>query len=152
MSERLTQSFTLDEFLGSQTAIRRGIPNTPDAASLATIRQVLAPGMQRVRDLLDVPIFITSGYRSPVLNRAVGGSRTSQHVSGNAADFQAPGFGTPLEVCRFLLDNQALIGFDQLIEEGTWVHISFVSGAPRGQVLTAYFENGGVRYEQGLRS
>lgn len=152
MSERLTQSFSLDEFLASQTATRKGISNTPDAGSLNTIRTVLAPGLQRVRDLLGVPMFITSGYRSPTLNRSVGGSRTSQHVTGNAADFYAPGFGSPLEICRFLNQHRAQIGFDQLIEEGTWVHISFVAGAPRGQVLTAYFEGGGVRYVPGLRS
>lgn len=151
MSERLTPSFTLAEFLASQTATRKGISNTPDAGSLNTIRTVLAPGMQRIRDLLGVPLFITSGYRSPSLNRAVGGSRTSQHVTGNAADFNAPGFGSPLEICRFLDKHRAQIGFDQLIEEGTWVHVSFVAGTPRGQVLTAYFEGGSVRYEAGLR-
>lgn len=151
MSERLTPSFTLAEFLASQTATRKGISNTPDAGSLNTLRTVLAPGMQRVRDLLGVPLFISSGYRSPSLNSAVGGSRTSQHVTGNAADFYAPGFGSPLEICRFLERHQAQIGFDQLIEEGTWVHISFVTGAPRGQVLTAIFEQGGVRYAPGLR-
>lgn len=143
-------SFTIAEFLRSDTALRRGIDNTPNATVLANITNILIPGMQRVRDLLAAPVLVSSGYRSLALNAAIGGSGRSQHVQGLACDFRAPGFGTPLEISRKLAENQASLRFDQLIFEGTWVHISFVSGKPRGQVLTAKFGGGGVRYLDGI--
>jgi zinc D-Ala-D-Ala carboxypeptidase len=147
----VSRSFRLSEFLRSETAVRRGLDNTPPAAVLANIQHVLAPGMQRVRDALDNPVHITSGYRSPAVNRAVGGSAMSQHTLGLAADFVAPNFGSPRAISRYLADQAAILRFDQLIFEGTWVHISFVpAGAPRGQVLTAHFSQGGVTYSPGI--
>lgn len=147
--ERLTKNFNLSEFVVSQTAIRKGIKNEPNASDLANIRNHLAPGLQKVRDLLGFPMVISSAFRSPMVNAAVGGSRTSQHMVGLAADFTAPQFGTPLEICRAIV--KAGIDFDQLIFEGTWVHISF-NAKPRRSVLTAHFDHGGVRYTPGLPS
>jgi zinc D-Ala-D-Ala carboxypeptidase len=92
-TEKLSPSFVLSEFLDSQQGARLGIDNTPDAACLAGIRNFLAPGMQKVRDLLGHPVVISSGYRCPELNRAVGGARNSDHIRGLAADFTCPGFG-----------------------------------------------------------
>lgn len=148
--QQLTQHFNLSEFLHSETAVRRGLLNVPPTPVLLAIKQQLAPGMQRIRDLLGQPIAVSSGYRSPAVNKAVGGSSTSQHTRGEACDFTAPGFGTPLQVCRAIVANRARIGFDQLIFEGTWVHVSFVASGARGQVLTAHFGAGGVRYTPGL--
>lgn len=145
--EKLTADFRLSEFLRSQTAQRKGLENTPNADALGAIRNFLAPGMQEVRDLLDAPIHISSGYRSPMVNAAVGGSRSSQHTSGLACDFTAPAFGSPLEICRAIVKSP--IKFDQVIYEGTWVHISF-SAKPRRSVLTASFKGGSVSYSQGL--
>lgn len=151
VDRNVTPSFRLSEFLRSETAVRRGLDNTPPAAVLANLTNILAPGMQRVRDLLETPVQITSGYRSPEVNRAVGGSGTSQHVLGLAADFVSPTFGSPRSIARFLADNQAVLRYDQLIFEGTWVHISFTpAGAPRGQVLSAHFSQGGVTYSPGI--
>lgn len=150
VDRNVTAAFRLSEFLRSETAVRRGLDNTPPAPVLANIVNVLGPGMQRVRDLLETPVHITSGYRSPEVNRAVGGSAASQHVLGLAADFVAPQFGSPRSIARFLADNQAVIRYDQLIFEGTWVHISFVDQRPRGQVLTAHFSQGGVSYSPGI--
>ena len=150
MSEKLTAHFTLAEFLASDTALRKGLSNTPDSLSLYAIRTCTAPGMERVRECLGAPILITSGYRSPAVNKAVGGSSSSQHQSGQAVDFKAPAFGTPLEIARRLVAAREEIRFDQLIQEGAWVHISFVQGAPRGQVLTAHFAGGRVTYSNGL--
>jgi zinc D-Ala-D-Ala carboxypeptidase len=149
---KLTRSFSLAEFIQSDTAERRGIINIPTATPLLSIERHLAPGLQRIRDLLGVPVIISSGYRSPTLNAAVGGSRNSQHVRGEAVDFRAPAFGTPLDVCRQIVKFKELVGFDQLIEEGNWVHVSFVDRDPRGQVLTATFSNGRATYSQGLRA
>lgn len=145
--ERLTADFHLSEFLHSEKAVRLGLDNTPDAAVLGAIRNFLAPGMQQVRDLIGAPITISSGYRAPQVNAAVGGSRSSQHMQGLAADFTAPFFGTPLQIARAIVASH--IKFDQLIQEGSWVHISF-SANPRRDVLTAKFTNGVASYSHGL--
>lgn len=145
--ERLTADFHLSEFLHSDKAVRLGLDNTPDAAVLGAIRNFLAPGMQQVRDLIGAPINISSGYRAPQVNAAVGGSRSSQHMQGLAADFTSPFFGTPLQIARAIVASR--ITFDQLIQEGTWVHISF-SAKPRRSVLTAKFTNGVASYSHGL--
>lgn len=84
------------------------------------------------------------------MNRAVGGSKSSQHVQGLAADFKCPAFGTPLTIARHLVQHSTQVRFDQLIQEGSWVHISFVAGRPRGSVLTAHFGASGVTYSAGL--
>lgn len=149
--ERLGSFFWLSEFLRSDTATRAGLDNRPGRAELANIRGVLAPGMERVRNLLGGPVQITSGFRSPAVNRAVGGSAASQHCQGLAADFIAPGFGTPRSVARHLMTHAPELRFDQLIFEGTWVHISFVSGKGRGEALTAHFMPGQpVTYSRGV--
>jgi hypothetical protein len=147
----LQQHFRLSEFLRSDMAIRKGIANLPGPAEMRNIETVLAPGLARVRNLLQSPMLITSGYRSPELNRAIGGASSSQHTQGLAADFVCPEYGTPKTIARRLKEMASLVRFDQLIWEGTWVHISFVAGAPRGQVLTAHFgADGRVTYSEGL--
>jgi hypothetical protein len=149
LDELVTANFALSEFVVSDTAARLGIDNTPPALALATLRNVLIPAMQQVRDLLMVPVIVKSGYRCPRLNAAVRGAPGSDHVTGHAADFVAPAYGAPRAVCQRLVDLQERVRFDQLIWEGGWVHISF---APRrrNQVLTAHFSDVGVRYTQGL--
>ena len=130
---RLSSHFTLDEFTASQTAARRGIDNTPPAEVMPALIKT-AQGMEAVRVRLGgAPISISSGYRSPELNAAIGGSKTSQHTKGEAADFICPRFGSPTEVVYALRDSG--IEFDQLILEfGRWVHISFAA-KPRHMVL-----------------
>jgi hypothetical protein len=126
-----------------------GIDNMPPTRVLATLRNVLIPAMQEVRDLLGMPVVIKSGYRSPELNTIVRGARTSDHLTGHAADFVAPGFGSARDVCLFLVGRMPGFKFDQLIHEGGWVHLSF---APRrrNEVLTAHFAASGVNYTRGL--
>lgn len=151
LDERITEDFRLSEFVVSHTAARLGIDNTPPATVLATLRNVLAPAMQQVRDMIGVPIVIKSGYRSPQLNAAVRGAPASDHVTGHAADFIAPAFGTPREVSLFLLKHMDALKFDQLIWEGGWTHISF-SPRRRNEVLTAHFTARGVSYTQGIET
>jgi hypothetical protein len=148
IDEKVTPSFWLSEFLESDTATRMGLDNSPDAESLRNLRLLTIPGMQSVRDCLGQPIFISSGYRSPAVNKAVGGAASSQHQTGQAADFKCPNFGSPLTVARWIVAHQG-VKWDQLIMEGQWCHISF-SDHPRGQVLTAHFGPGGVTYTSGL--
>lgn len=150
IDERLTPSFWLSEFLRSETSTRLGLDNDPPPEVLANLRTVLAPAMQHVRDMLGYPVNVSSGYRSTAVNKAVGGSATSQHALGLACDFTCPHYGTPRRVAEFLALHFGEARFDQLIWEGSWVHISFVPGRPRGQVLTAHFGRGGVTYTPGI--
>lgn len=129
----LSPHFTLAEFTASQTAARRGIPNTPPADVLARLK-VTAAGMEKVRAALGKPVTVSSAYRSPALNKAVGGAKNSAHVEGWAVDFNCHAYGTPLEVARKI--QSAGIAYDQIIHEfGSWVHISF-DPRMRSQELT----------------
>jgi hypothetical protein len=147
--ERVTPNFFLSEFIVSDTAVRLGIDNTPSASILATLRNVLIPAMQSVHDLLGAPVIIKSGYRCPQLNAAVRGAQGSQHMDGHACDFVSPVFGVPSAIAKFLVNRMDTVRFDQLIQEGAWVHISF-SPRPRAEVLTAHFTVDGVSYTKGL--
>lgn len=142
----LSEHFTLAELSHSDVSTRRGIDNTPTGALVENLKMVAAK-LEQVRDVLNVPIIVNSGYRSPAVNRAVGGSIMSAHCDGLAADFIAPGFGTPQEVARAIIS--AGIKFDQLIYEGTWVHLS-VAPKMRQQVLTAHFGAGPATYTAGI--
>ena len=131
----LTPNFPLAILVRSETAEQQGIDNTPLPEVLDNLR-ILAAGLEQVQALLGYPLEISSAYRCPALNAAVGGSTTSQHVQGLAADFVCPDFGPPLEIARAIGDSA--IGFDQcILEFGRWVHVSF-SPQPRGRVLTIY--------------
>lgn len=129
----LSPHFALEELTISQTAARKGMSNDPSAVILARLEKTLTPGLERIRALLGKPLTINSGYRSPAVNKAIGGSPTSAHCQGYAADFICPAFGTPLEICEHLADK--LDDFDQLIQEGAWVHVSF-DPRNRRQLLT----------------
>ncbi len=130
----LTDHFTLEELTLSQTAARLGLDNTPSDDVVQALTRT-AHGLEMVRVLLQAPILVSSGYRSPLVNRAVGGAPNSQHITGEAVDFTAPGFGAPDMVVRAIMRSTRPIPFDQLIVEyGRWVHISF-SRTPRRQAL-----------------
>jgi len=144
---QLTEHFSLEEMTQSSTAERLQIDNTPPLEVVACLTRC-AMGLERVRALLQQPMHIDSGYRSPALNAHVGGSSKSAHMTGFAADFKCPNFGTPLEVAKAI--ERSDIPFDQLICEGTWVHIAF-DPAMRHQVLTARFHAGQpTTYTNGL--
>ena len=142
----LTEHFTLEELTFSQTAERQKINNTPPLKVVAHLT-TLAAGLEQVRALLGGSIRISSGYRSPELNRAIRGAKKSAHLAGYAADFTCPSFGSPCEVVRAIAASA--IVFDQCIYEGTWIHISFDPDARR-QVLTAHFGPSGTTYTQGV--
>lgn len=143
MSTKLSPNFTLEELTHSETAVRRGIKNEADAVIINNLT-IVAANMESVRKLLNnSPITISSGYRSPAVNSAIGGSKTSAHMNGWAVDFICPRFGTPKDIVDKLKDSA--IKFDQVIEEGTWVHISFAPERRR-QILKATFKNGRATY------
>lgn len=114
---QLSDHFSLSEL----TVTNTGLPNDPSPEIREALRET-AQFMEGVRDFLGHPIHVNSGYRSPAVNRAIGGSKTSAHMLGYAVDFTCPGYGSPLDVARALRDSG--IKFDQLIREYGWVHIS----------------------------
>ena len=134
-NQRLSPNFQLKEFITSQTAARKGIDNTPPDSVVYHLR-VVASWLEMARKILGHPITISSGYRSPALNKAVGGARNSAHLSGFAADFECPGFGSPEAVFRRLI--LAGLPCDQLILEFPpegWVHVGLSIGPGRQQHL-----------------
>jgi len=143
---QLTEHFALEEFTDSQTAARKGLNNVPALGSPERANLMrTAETMEKVRALLgDRPILISSGYRSPQVNAAVGGSKSSAHMSGLAVDFSCPGFGTPKAICKKLEPHMKALGVDQLIHEyDTWVHLGLTQGAPRHMAMT--IDNKGTR-------
>lgn len=132
---QLTPGFSLALLCASDTAQRRGIVNAPPDELLPNLAR-LAGGLEQVQALLGAPIVLSSGYRSPELNAAVGGTASSQHCQGLAADFTCAAFGDPMDVARAIRDSH--IVFDQcILEFGRWVHLSF-SPAPRRRTLSIY--------------
>lgn len=129
----LTPHFTLAEMTLSQVANREGIDNTPDSQAIANLVQ-LCQTLEVVRELVDRPILVSSGYRSPALNRKVGGSTASAHTRGLAADITAVSL-TPRELARRIIDSG--LAFDQLILEfDGWIHLGLAEKRQRREVLT----------------
>ena len=150
MPRMLSPNFSLDELIFSQTASREKIDNTPDAKVMANLKH-LASQLEIVREKLGgVPLLISSGYRSPALNVAVGGSVKSVHVSGLAVDFTAPKFGTVLQVAKAV--STCGVAFDQVIYEfGHWVHLGVAApgSVAKTQLLSIMVAN---TYVPGLRN
>lgn len=149
----LSKNFSLKEYTKSQTATRLGINNTPEGDHLESAKALFENVVQAVREEFGVTR-ITSGYRSPALNEAIGGSPRSQHSKGQAVDFECDGSDN-LVVAKWIRDN---LEFDQLIsefyEEGDpssgWIHVSWVGDDNRNQCLTAQRVDGKTQYSVGL--
>lgn len=144
---KLSAHFNLAEFEATSHREYLDSNRVPDGM-MGNLRDLVAV-LERVRMTLcgeagrDVPIVILSGYRCPPLNRAVGGSTHSHHMLAAAADWIAPRFGTPLEVCRFLAPRVEALGIGQLIHEyGAWVHLGVLPVKPINRVLT--YRTGGM--------
>lgn len=165
----LSPHFTRTEFEASDTALRLGIDNTA-SDDVVHNGMVAAEGMERVREFLgDLPVDVHSWHRCEELERVLcakdfaawcarhGKDATAWpeyfarkgHPKGYSVDFTCPVFGTPAEIARMLVESG--LKFDQLILEGTWVHISFAP-TMRQQVLTATFVAGTPNYTAGVPS
>ena len=144
---KLSDNFTLAEMTKSATAKRLGIDNTPSPQQLENLVELCHKVLQPVRDAIG-PIRISSGLRVPELNKAVGGSATSQHcaINGAAADIDIE---DNKAVFDFIKNN---LQFDQLIwefgndKQPDWVHVSYHYGHNRGQILKAIKKDGKTRY------
>ena len=150
---KLSKNFNLNELTRSQTAIRRGIDNTPSLTVIDNLQALVDNVLQVIRDAHG-PTVVTSGFRSEAINAAVGGSNTSHHTRGMAADFTVVGKPNK-EICEWIRDN---LKFTQLIWEfptkenpqAGWVHVAYDPKDLKCQVLTATKVNGRTVYTPGL--
>jgi hypothetical protein len=141
----LSESFTLDEFTRSNTAIRKGINNNPTAWQIANLTALCVNVLQPIRLAIKAPMNITSGFRCGALNRAIGGAPNSQHIEGKAADINVDGFTTE---GLYQLIKHSGIEFDQCIQEfNQWVHVSYNPGNNRNQCLRAFKKGKATVYE-----
>jgi hypothetical protein len=134
---QLSKNLSLAEVVRSESAKRRGIDNNPTAEHLENLKDLALNVFQPIRDHFKVPIHVSSGYRSRILNNAVNGAAKSQHCLGEAIDIDVDGTSiTNKQVFDFIKDN---LEFDQLINEFdySWVHVSFRKGSNKKQVLRA---------------
>lgn len=135
---RLTEHFTLREFVLSATAIRHGIDNTPPAETVERIKALCENVLEPLRRRFGV-IRITSGFRSERVNRLVGGAATSQHRLGEAADIHVSSLEVAQKMCAFVREH---LDFDQLILESVrktgarWIHVSYRMAGNRREFFT----------------
>ena len=151
---KLSENFTMAEFIKSDTANRLGIDNTPEGEHLENAKALFENVVQKVRDHFG-PTVINSGYRCPELNEAVRGSKTSQHCHGEAADIEVPGVANG-DLAQWIVDN---LDFDQVILEfytpgqpsSGWVHVTYkADGTNRNKALTAAKIDGKTVYSNGI--
>jgi zinc D-Ala-D-Ala carboxypeptidase len=150
---KLSKNLTLKEVTKSDTANRLGIDNTPEDFDIKNLRAIAEEVFQPLRDHFGVPLFVSSGFRSKKLNKAIGGSKYSQHMVGEALDIDADVYGSVTNRELFMFIKENLI-FDQLIWEfgdddtPDWVHVSYKEkGQNRKQVKRAYRDSKGVYYK-----
>lgn len=145
---QLTPNFTLSELTVSQTATRNGLNNTPGPSQTANLKLLCVLALQPLRDKLKKPVIVTSGYRSPSVNAAIGGARNSAHMSGLAADIYIPGMSSAELMKRI---HTMGLPVDQVIDEfGSWVHVAVApkGQTPRREYLIARYQNGGAVYSR----
>ena len=151
---KLTENFTLSEMIKSETALRHNLDNTPGDAEIANLKRLAEKILQPVREHYKTGVKVNSGFRHPNVNAAVGGSKTSDHCQGQAADIEIPGVANA-DLAQWIVSN---LEFTQVILEfytpgvpdSGWVHVSYVDGNLKKQVLTAMKENGKTVYKPGL--
>jgi zinc D-Ala-D-Ala carboxypeptidase len=151
---QLTKNFSLAEMVKSETALRHGMENNPGPDEINNLLNLCANVLQPVRDHYQKGVKVNSGYRSPDVNAKVGGSRTSDHTRGMAADIEIPGVPNA-ELATYIRDNLA---YTQLILEfytpgvpdSGWVHVSYNEQDLKKQVLTATKKDGKTVYLPGL--
>jgi hypothetical protein len=151
---KLTENFSLAEMVKSETALRQGLDNTPGDVEIANLKRLAEKVLQPVRDHYKCGVKVNSGFRHPNVNAAVGGSKTSDHCKGQAADIEIPGVANA-ELAEWIKDN---LEFTQLILEfytpgipdSGWVHVSYDPANLKKQAMTAMKENGKTVYKPGL--
>jgi hypothetical protein len=151
---QLTENFSLHELTKSETALRLNLDNTPDEDTIDSLRLLAQRVLQPVRDHYGMGVKVNSGYRSPESNAAVGGSKTSDHCKGQAADIEIPSVPNA-ELAQWIMYN---LDYTQLILEfytpgipdSGWVHVSYDPNNLKKQELTAMKVDGKTQYINGL--
>jgi hypothetical protein len=152
----LSANFSLKELTKSETATRLGIDNTPDEEAIDNLKTLCDKVLQPVREHFGKSVTVNSAYRSPESNAAVGGSKTSDHCKGMAADIEIAGIANA-DLAQWIMDN---LGYTQLILEfytqgvpdSGWVHVSYDPNNLKKQELTAVKVAGKTQYLQGLQA
>ena len=151
---QLSKNFTLSEMTKSETALRHGMDNTPGKNEIANMVVLCEKVLQPVRDYYAKGVKVNSGYRHPEVNAKVGGSKTSDHCKGMAADIEIPGLSNH-ELAEWISKN---LEFTQVILEfytpgvpdSGWVHVSYDPANLKKQELTAVRRDGKTVYLPGL--
>lgn len=151
---QLTKNFSLAEMIKSETALRQGLENTPGEVEIENLTRLCEHVLQPLRDLYGRGIKVNSGFRHPDVNAAVGGSRTSDHCKGMAADIEIPGVAN-YDLAKYIADyfyfTQVILEFyTPGIPDSGWVHVSYDPNNLKRQTLTAMRENGKTVYKPGL--
>jgi hypothetical protein len=152
----LSANFSLKELTKSDTATRLGIDNTPDEEALDNLKTLCDKVLQPVREHFGKSVNVNSAYRSPESNAAVGGSKTSDHCKGMAADIEIAGVANA-DLAQWIMDNldytQLILEFyTQGIPDSGWVHVSYDPNNLKKQELTAVKVAGKTQYLQGLQA
>lgn len=151
----LSANFTLKELTDSDTAKKKGLDNTPTLQVIENLTVLAEKILQPVRDHYGKSVKVNSGYRSPEVNASVGGSKTSDHCKGQAADIEINGVanGDLAEwVSKNLKFTQVILEFyTQGIPDSGWVHVSYDPNNLKCQVLTAVKQDGKTVYLPGLQ-
>ena len=153
---KLTANFSLVEMTKSETALRHDIDNTPDAEQLENLTILCECVLQPVRDHFAKGVKVNSGFRHPDVNAKVGGSKTSDHCRGMAADIEIPGVANA-ELAQWIVDNlifrQVILEFyTPGVPDSGWVHVSYNLGDNKKQALTATKIDGKTVYLTGLQA
>ncbi len=149
---QLTKNFSLHEFTKSNTAARRGIDNNPTAEHIHNLVELCEHVLQPLRDAIGKSIRISSGYRSEALNEAIGGSKTSDHCFGRAADIELIINGKEDNAKLFKAIQALDLPVYQCIyefgdeEQPDWIHVAFRKDNKKKQYLRAYKDNGKTKY------
>jgi len=146
----LSKNFTLSELTKSETALRKNIDNTPSRGCTNNLHELVTNVLQPIREHYGKPVKISSGYRSEALNKAIGGSKTSDHTKGYAADIEVPDVSN-YDLAKWIQDNlkfkQLILEFYTLgVADSGWVHISYDANNLKNQALTAIKKEGKTVY------
>ena len=152
----LTKNFTLSEMTKSETALRHDMDNTPNEVQIASLKALAEQVLQPIRDHYAKGVKVNSGFRHPEVNAKVGGSRTSDHCRGMAADIEIPGVPNH-ELAEWIKANlpytQLILEFyTRGVPDSGWVHVSYDPANLKKQDLTAVKEGGKTVYLPGLHA
>jgi uncharacterized protein YcbK (DUF882 family) len=151
---QLTSNFSLAEMIKSETALRHDMDNTPGETEIENLKRLCEQVLQPVRNHYAKGVKVNSGYRHPEVNAKVGGSKTSDHCKGQAADIEIPGVANA-ELAQWIAENltftQVILEFyTQGVPDSGWVHVSYDPANLKKQTLTAVKKDGKTVYLPGL--